>query len=120
MMVNVVLTCRLNLAQFFRQLCHRQVREEELNTIGLGLLLYALISLCLRLVSRYSQVQEATIQRLYFLTSSGFVFLPKFDHIFQNTSRTRARTSNMYYFVRISGILCITYHLLLPEARYIN
>lgn len=82
-MVKVVLTCRVNPAQFFRQPWHRQVREEQLNTIGLDFLLYALISLCLRLVSRYSQVQEATIQRLYFLTSPGFVFLPKFDHIFR-------------------------------------
>jgi len=82
-MVRVALTCRLNPVQFFRQPWHRLSREEQANAIGLDLLLYALISLCLRLVSRDSQVQEATTQRPYFLTSPGFAFLPKFDHIFK-------------------------------------
>lgn len=84
-MVKVALTCRLSSNLFFRQLLRRLDREEKSNTTGLDLLLYALRSLSLRLVSWHPQVQEATIQTPYLLTSPGFAFLPKFvifsDHI---------------------------------------
>ena len=82
-MVKVALTCRLGSALFFRQPLHRLEREEQPNTTGLDLLLYALRSLSLRLVSWHPQVQEATIQTPYLLTSPGFAFLPKFCHIFR-------------------------------------
>ena len=125
-MVKVVLTCRVNPAQFFRQPWHRQVREEQLNTFGLDFLLYALILLCLRLVSRYSQVQEATIQRLYFLTSPGFVFLPKFDHIFrihlelEPGPQTNIILLGFQVLYLVPAPLCSSYYLLLSEARSTN